>query len=596
MDQKLLSIYIASDVIRITEAVKKSSTNTVVNFAHEVAIPDGSVDDGYINDIPAVAEAIMSTNMGRRFASKNVIFVLDSKKILNKEVVLPFVRGDKKITSIIEANSADYFPTTVGTRHIYSFSSMETFADEEGNKQLRINAYAAPLDLVSTYYRLAEELKLNVVNIDYVSNSVLSLLSLQLHDTDTNLILQIEKDLTYVNIMSGSDVLLQRVVSFGKNTIINYISETKGMTKKDVIHMLSSKDTLYATMTEDEYTYVLSNFINSIRRIVEYHIGRNPDRIIDSIIVFGEGSALADIDEVLQKNLGDEVSRFETIEGIKVNDKANLTAKKALKYLANFGAFYSVRGLVVGNISEDEDEGESKESYVGMLIAFGVLAVIMIAIVAIVEVKYYTKDAVVNTLQAEEDELLEYEMLSTEYNALATSFNAIKTFDDSTHSDNTMLLTFINDLEAILPKGVRFERLRSVDGVITFHVVAPSKACVVDMLNQIEEFDYVSSVNVPSLEADFMEEDEIAEAQMKAQEEALENGATLEQSIEAAQAVQSVEVSYDFNCIIFDPFFDTSVAQVVDFNEAAKEQAIEDNMSAGAESVMELDEEGTDNE
>lgn len=587
MDQKLLSIYIGADVIRVCESVKKSSNSVVINFAHEVATPDGAVDDGYIVDVPAVAEAIMSTNMGRRFSAKNVVFTLESKKILTKEVIIPYVKGDKKILSIIEANSGDYFPTTVGSKHMFAYTLMETFLDEEGAKQLRINATAASYDLVSSYYRLAEELKLNVESIDYVSNSVLSLLSLQLHDTDTNLILQIEKDVTYVNIMSGQDILLQRVVGFGRNTLVNFIMETRNLDRKDASHLLSSRESLYSAMTEAEYSDILSNLVNSIRRIVEYHISRNPDRIIDSIIVFGEGSTIAEIDTVLEKNLGAEVSRFDTIEGVKVSDKANLSAKKALRYLANFGALFSDRGLSVGATADEEDDIPGKNSVVGMLIAFAVLVVIMAGVIAWVEVKYYAEEALVNTLKAEEGELKEYETLSLQYNNLAESYNAIKSFDDSTHSDNVMLLTFINDLEAILPKGVRFERLRSVDGVITFHVIAPSKSCVVDMLNQIEEFDYVTSVNVPSLEADFLEEDELAEAQLEAQEAALAQGATLEQSIEAAMAVQSVEVSYDFNCVIVDPFFDESVANVVDFDDIEDDTQTEDNMAAGVGSVME---------
>ena len=599
MDQKLLSIYIGADVIRVCEAVKKSSSNVVINFAHEVATPDSAVDDGYIVDVPAVAEAIMSTNMGRRFSAKNVIFTIDSKKVLSKEVVIPYVRGDKKILSIVEANSTDYFPTTAGSRHIFSFRLMETFMDEENVKQLRINATAAPLDLVSSYYRLADELKLNVENIDYVSNSVLSLLSLQLHDTDTNLILQIEKDVTYVNIMSGQDVLLQRVVSFGRNTVVNYIMETKGLERKDASHLLASKESLYSALTPEEYSDILSNLVNSIRRIVEYHITRHQDRIIDSIVIFGEGSAMAEIDEVLQKNLGAEVSRFDTIEGIKVSDKANLSAKKALRYLANFGALFSSRGLAIGNISDDEEEEHpGKGGVIGMLVAFAVVAIVMMGIVAWVEIKYYTEEAVIASLKAEEDELSVYEEYALEYSDLAESYNSVKAFDDSTHSDNTMLLTFIDDLETILPKGVRFERIRSVDGAITFHVVAPSKACVVDMLNQIDEFEYVESVNVPGLEADFLDDDELMEAQVKAQADALEGGATLEESIEAAKAVQSVEVSYDFNCVIFDPFFDDSTVEVLDL-DSIKSETGDANMTAGAESIIDTDanvEEGEDNE
>ena len=58
MEQKLLSIYVGNEVTRVCEVVKKSATLVVVNNATEVATPTGAMDDGYLTDVPAIAEAI----------------------------------------------------------------------------------------------------------------------------------------------------------------------------------------------------------------------------------------------------------------------------------------------------------------------------------------------------------------------------------------------------------------------------------------------------------------------------------------------------------------------------------------------------------
>ena len=100
MEQKLLSIYIGNDVTRICEVVKKSSTSIIVNNATEVSTPGGSIDDGYITDVNAIAEAIRGCVFGRGFSASKVIFTISSKKIANKEIVIPYVKGDKKIYHI----------------------------------------------------------------------------------------------------------------------------------------------------------------------------------------------------------------------------------------------------------------------------------------------------------------------------------------------------------------------------------------------------------------------------------------------------------------------------------------------------------------
>ena len=172
MEQKLLSIYVGNEVTRVCEVVKKSASMVVVNNATEVATPTGAMDDGYLTDVPAIAEAIRGCVFGRGFSASKVIFTISSKKIANKEVVIPYVRGDKKVAAILEANSSEYFPMSTTGDFLFAHSVMETFQDVEG-KKLRLTAVAAPRDLVECYYELADELRLTVEDIDYVGNSVL---------------------------------------------------------------------------------------------------------------------------------------------------------------------------------------------------------------------------------------------------------------------------------------------------------------------------------------------------------------------------------------------------------------------------------------
>ena len=497
MDQRLLSIYIGSEVIRIVDATRKSATSITVNSVDEVSTPAGSFDDGYITDILEIASAIRSKIIGKASKSK-AVFTISSKKIASKEVVIPFVNGTKKIDSVLTANASEYFPMSTTGDFVFAYNVMETFQDDEG-KKLRINAVAAPKDLIDCYYEIASELKLAVYDIDYVGNSVQQLLKLQMssNENETNLVLQIEKDATFVNIMAGKDIILQRSVPYGKNAVINSIMEIKKLTEKEAIELLRDKDRMLRSVTDEEYSEAVRYLISSIGRIVEYHRSRNPERIIDGIKVFGEGASIAGIDEVLRQELGAEVTRFSTLNGVKVSQKSYLSADQALRFLACFGAVLSPIGLKIKK--ENSKEASSAifdKLMIGLII---VAALVMISISGYTYFKYHVTNLEIQNKKSKISEMEIAEKVANEYESSVNSYNIVKAFVDTTHTDNVMLYKFLKDLETIIPTGSTIDKLGAVEGTVVFEINNQSKEAVADTYVAIKSLDYVTDVKIEEI-------------------------------------------------------------------------------------------------
>jgi type IV pilus assembly protein PilM len=570
MDQRLLSIYISSEVIRVVDATRKSATNITVNSVDEVSTPAGSFDDGYITDVLEIASAIRGKIIGKAGKAK-AIFTISSKKIASKEVVIPFVNGTKKINSVLNANSSEYFPMSTTGEFIFAYNVMETFQDDDG-KKIRVNAVAAPKDLVEGYYEIADELKLSVYDIDYVGNSVQQLLKLQMsnNENDTNLVLQIEKDATFVNIMAGKDIILQRSVPYGKNAVINSIMEIKKLTEKEAIELLRDKDRMDRSVTDEEYSEAVRYLISSIGRIVEYHRSRNPERIIDGIKVFGEGASIAGIDEVLRQELGAEVTRFNTLNGIKVSQKSYLSADQALRFLACFGAVLSPIGLKI-------QSGKTKEASSAMLdkILYAVIAlaaVVMIGICAWYQIKFALKKADVefkktqiNTLQIAED-------IANQYEETLNAYNTVKTFTDTTHTNNVVFLQFIQDLEKVMPTGTHVDDIKAVNGSVTLKGYATSKEALADFIVQLKGLDYITSFSIPSFQVKKIEGWEESEAEEN------ENDETTV-TVDGEEYINTGEIlEFDLSCTIVDKSFTAGIiematdpSQVSDTTEGGEE-------------------------
>ena len=492
MEQKLLSIYVGNDVTRICELVKKSSTQIIVNNAAEVSTPSGAIDDGYITDVPSIAEAVRGCVFGRGYSAKSVVFTISSKKIASKEIVIPYVKGEKKISQLLQANAAEYFPMSTTNDFIFAHTVMENFQDDEG-KKTRLTAVAAPRDMVESYYELAEELRLTVENIDYVGNSVLQLLSLQMKEGSTELVLQIEKEATFVNIMSGKDVILQRSVPYGKNAVINSMMEIKKLSEKEAKVLLSNRKMMEEQVTEAEYAEAVRYLVSSIGRIVEYHRSRNPERIIDGIKVFGEGSAIEGIDEVLQQELGAEVSHFDQLNGVRVSGKAYLTSETALHYLANFGAVLNPIGLKL-QATKASKESNGKLVNTILFVLVGIAFVVMATISTLKLLKYKQLKNQESTIEAHIAQMEDIEGIAQQYEASVASYNIVKNFADGTVSDNEMVLDFIKDLEKALPDDAHIDKFDSADGVVAFSVTGTTKREVGDIIIKLKALPYVSGV------------------------------------------------------------------------------------------------------
>ncbi len=504
MDQRLLSIYIGNEVIRIVDATRKSNTSIIINSVDEVSTPNGCVDDGYITDTIEVASAIRSKIIGKASKAK-AVFTVSSKKIASKEVVIPYVKGEKKIASVLNANSSEYFPMSTTGDFVFAHNVMETFMDEDG-KKYRINAVCAPRDLIECYYDIADELKLTVYDVDYVGNSVQQLLKLQMstNEDDTNLVLQIEKDATFVNVMAGRDIILQRSVPYGKNAVINSIMEIKKLTEKEAIELLKDKDRMDRSVSEEEYSEAVRYLISSIGRIVEYHRSRNPERIIDGIKVFGEGASIAGIDEVLKQELGAEVTRFNTLNGIKVSQKSYLSSDQALRFLACFGAVLNPIGLKVDQAKNKEAQNANINK---LLIALVILAaLVMISISAVVQIKYMLKKAAVDILNTQIANMEIAEKVANQYDETLEAYNIVKEFTDTTHSDNIMLTTLIGDLEkTVLTENTTIDDLSADNGVVVFTVTTHSKEEIADFIINIKKLDYVTDYEINTVSEEIVE-------------------------------------------------------------------------------------------
>ncbi len=511
MANKFLTIYVSSDMIRIAEITKNGKDQVLLSNAAEIATPAGCFNDGYLTDVTATAEAVRTAIFGRGFSSKDVIFTIASKKIASKEVEMPYVKNMRKLQQVLQANSGDYFPMSGSGDYVFAYSLLEevTMNVEGATKRFyRISAVAAPMDLVRCYYELADELKLSVKHIDYFGNSVIQLLKLQMQPGRTDLVLQIEMDQTYVNVMRGKTLVLQRNVNYGKTAVINALMDVKKISEKDARTLLSNEALLDQHVTADEYAQAVQGMVNGIGRAVEYHRTKNandPSATLQGIKVFGEGSAIAGIEKILERELGARVEHFDTLAGVTIKGQAALKAEEVLRYLPNIGSVIDPMDLVISSGKKSAIESSDMVKY--LKIVLGVSAVIMLGWTGITFIQHKVAKDARDQMQANIDAIADIEQIRQDYVNAQYLFAALDTFKYEKENPNNLMPQFIGDLEKILPNDTVINGIDATDGTVSFEVTTgwhtTAKNEVADIMVQLQNLSYVKKVEVPDLSEEY---------------------------------------------------------------------------------------------
>ena len=308
MASKVLTITIGNDYTKISEVLYSSHKLVHVYFSKSIPTPQDCVEDGQIRDVPAVANAIKETIYNEGILTKDVIFSIQSNKIVSKEILIPHMK-DNLIMGYINTNATEYFPVNID-EYVFTYSTLETVLDED-EKKIRMMVMAAPVGIVERYYDIAELLELNVKAVDYVGNSTLQLVKMQVDEAPT-LIIQMGDDNTVISILEDKVLQMMRAVPYGRSTVANALMEKKEISYAEAMEKLSTERVLKESFTDNDYvTDSLKYLASNISRVMDYYTSKNPSTTIEKAILITEGKPIRAIETLFSYELGMKVNKLE---------------------------------------------------------------------------------------------------------------------------------------------------------------------------------------------------------------------------------------------------------------------------------------------
>ena len=215
----------------------------------------------------------------------------------------------------------------------------------------------------------------------------------------------------------------------------------------------------------------------------------------------GEGSAIAGIEKILQRELGAPVEHFETLAGVSIRGQAALTAEEVLRYLPNIGSVIDPMNLTIGSAKKSVIESSDLIKYMKVGLLFATLgSAIYTGVIWWNHKKTMDEQA---ELERKIAAIEDIELIAQDYERAQKECNEVKKFNISTRNRNEYIVQLIDDLEKIMPNEVVLTSMSFSDGQATieiqdarYHLTVKNE--VADVMVKVSDLPYVSDFYIAS--------------------------------------------------------------------------------------------------
>ena len=530
MASKILSIELSNTTIRIVQMDYKT-TNPRVYYHVVCNTPENSINDGYLINPDAVANAIRTALVSNRIkGTKNVIFTISSTKIVTREQQLPQMKA-AQLDSMIQTNLSDYFPIDLDNYQV-AYTVLGTIDEGKDAGKLRVSIMAAENNLVESYKQLAASCGLVLVQVDNVANSVYQVLKSE-NKTQCKMVLKIEENSTSVLVIKNESLLLQRNIGFGFLPAIKEIMHQpafQAVSEFDARNIAMKRACIRKTLNEataitdsedmpepsegqamtnarQAVTDSLEDLVKGIQRVINYYNSTNSSNPLDLCYICGAGGAINGISHLLSNELGLKVSVLRKLENVSysvLGDNADL-----YNYVASIGAIYAPVGFFSRAKSNKAKNATNLGKLVPLVVALGVVIALAFIAKGFFDMKTAQDDN--KTLRATEQRYLESEAIYNRYAAVLEFYRGVVVGEGMTQRSSDGILEFLEELEVKMPADMTISEFTSDDEVFTMTVEVLDRNRAIGILETLRDFDSVRGVALETLEEkeDRLTEDEI---------------------------------------------------------------------------------------
>ena len=528
---KVLSIELGYSLVRVCEIDFKVKKPKIYNN-FEFKAPANCLEDGFIRDPEGLGNALKDALSQNNIKTKQVVYTISSAKIASRDTTLPFVK-ENKLDELVRASATDVFPVDITNCKI-THQVLETQESEDGTKKYHVCLYAAPNDLLESYYTMSAIAGVQIVALDYSSNSF-AVATKEVFVNGTHMAVKIDERSSLISVIKDGRVAFQRTVPYGGDTAIDTIIDLEEQESGDrvsyekALGLLQMRSCIRSSIDPDirddedgnderikqfrtNVADSLGMFNSSIMRVVDYYNSRNSDAPVESIYITGYAESFLGLTQLMSNELGLNVERLsdrsaDVFSGLKeggayincigaainsmdfIPDAHSTNKKGKLRKVGQTGK----KGKPVAGQAAERD-------YTGLaVIIFIVSLLASIALAALTLLPYMEAEKKNKQLIQREAELAPISEVYRNKVYSEKYLEQVRNMYYVTQNRNDSLLLFISELERALPESVNVLTFSATSSDVTMTMNVDSKEAAAKTIQELRAFESIDSVVVNAI-------------------------------------------------------------------------------------------------
>lgn len=508
MAKKIMVVRVGEEETQIVHMERKSS-NPMVYGCVRFPTPENAVKDGMILDMAELAVHIHKACVEKKIKTREAIFTITSSKIASRETSIPVV-NKAKIQPLVMAKIQDLFPIDA-EKYVFSYVLQgKQRQDENGDRFQDVMVFAAPSDLIDSYYMLADAARLHILSLEADGNAVFQIMKRQAKGK-VSMSVQINSSSTLVNIISENRLLLQRVVPYGIQVFTEVMvqepafctpteAEAYTLLKRNrvILHSLNAENPQQDASLQKriEVTDNASFLLGNIGRVIEYYNTKYKDQPIEEIICMGQGSAIAGIHELMTNELGISTYTPQEIKSIQFIRNVNLNAF-ILQYINCFGSVFEPVNFISREIAQ---RAQKKGSLTGAVLIFVSCLLLSCVVCGFSIMQFHMTKEENETLSSRVEAM---SPVQGEYDALLlieNNYQLTKMAEVYTNTHNNKFHSLLKEIEQCVPKSFKIQNITSDEEKVSISAKSTDKLLSLSALQiQLSKIEGIQNVKLDSI-------------------------------------------------------------------------------------------------
>ena len=508
---KLLCMEVGTSTVRLAEVVKKGAsveiTKTVV-----FDTPDDASKDGKVRLSDTVVDSIRDAIHDNGIKATDVYFVVESTKILFKQVELPFIRK-QLIQSTLDLQFSDLFPVDETLYHI-SYVFKKSY-EKNGRQMMLLDVFAIPNDLSESYYNLSVALGLNAKGLSNPSRSMISLFPETFKNRSVAMV-NISEHVSTLTIALDGDMVFNKTIPYGINTTIRQVTNSpltmEGIDTTSAVELLYSQNILMKqipdgindpTNEEEKLRYNATMSVVSLVKSIEqtFTTFLTKENIqIQEFHLSGLGAGFAGISQLLTYAFGIPVTVVQQEGNLRINataadDTLLLSCYPCVGSVLDASNFFTSAEKVGGELAHQK-RIDRMMIFVGAIIcvaAFGYGSYSWLQAGLARQDAYDENVRLTRRVQELQD--LGVETVYNNYTMAQSYHEEVVNLYEKTKSGNEDVTTFLSELERMLPMTARATSISLTPATANISFVCEDRFIAAGVLHLLRNMNTIYSMD-----------------------------------------------------------------------------------------------------